>query len=685
MAANDQKLIAPYVEWAVATEFAYLPGEWFRVLLELTGPAADFAKQVEEHRELEKLIKVPSIYQSVSREFAREDVTFCMAIMSKAALEALVGHPHRQEIRATLAAVSGSLKRIELGTPTNNPFDPTPATVVSEQLAKNPPKNAIIAVIDDGLAFAHERFRFADGTTRFKYFWDQDDLPSHVLLPGNQVVAGFGFGHELTGYQIDDLVSQHCTHAGQVDEDEVYRKAHQKLAARRAAHGTHVMDIACGLDPDDVSETSPYLIGVQLPKWVTEETSGALLTPLVDAAIAYILNRADLIAWEDDTAPLPVVINLSYGTIAGPHDGTGVLEAAIDQWIATRSKSAPLSVVLPAGNHYLSRCHAHLDMPQAAKHGATSHHPPRHLDWRVQPDNKACSFAEIWLPLAAQDGYPPNVAFRIHTPTGQHSHWLYPGDYWAWSPTSGVRFEAAYYDPPPGERRWLRLSMAPTTQMRAHPRTVPSGTWRIEMENHGGKVEFDAWIQRGDTPFGHPLWGRQSRLDDADYVRFDPQGHPEQEDIGASDIQRRITLNAIATGQYSIVIGGFRHSDGKVAEYSCSGPVETPRTGPDASAVADDSVAARGVVAAGTRSGSVLALRGTSVAAPQVTRRIAGWMTQGLRGDRAMVRQYAANGDPQAPAPGSRDEERLGAGRFDGPEPAPEEPPPRDLRWKRWY
>ena len=83
----------------------------------------------------------------------------------------------------------------------------------------------------------------------------------------------------------------------------LYREAGQNLAARRAAHGTHVMDVACGLDADEDRRQFPLLIGVQLPKWVTEETSGALLTPLVHAAITYILDRADKIAADDGTVP----------------------------------------------------------------------------------------------------------------------------------------------------------------------------------------------------------------------------------------------------------------------------------------------------------------------------------------------------------------------------------------------
>ena len=679
MADNDRKLIAPYVEWAVATEFRYQPGEWFRVLLELEGSVAKFAADVEENSSfLKDYIRVPSIFQSISREYKGKDQKFCMAIMSKDALKALVGHERHKELRARLEKFTSPLRRIDLGTPTTTLFDPTPTQAVLQPLATIPPQVTIVAVIDDGLAFAHERFRFADGTTRFKYFWDQDDIPANVLLPGNKVVPGFGFGHEMTGSQIDALMGQ-CTHTGVIDEDEVYRQAGQKLVARRAAHGTHVMDIACGLDPVDATETSPYIIGVQLPKWVTEETSGALLTPLVDAAIAYILNRADLIAAGANSAPLPVVINLSYGTIAGPHDGTGALEAAIDEWIALRG--SPLSIVLPAGNHYLARCHAHLKL----SHHTTSHTPHTHLTWRVQPDDKANSFVEVWLPLKAQDGHRPHLAFRIQTPTGQYSSWIHPGGHWRWPSANDVRFEATYYDYT-GQRPWLKLAMGPTqtydTPTYANVPTVPSGNWRIEIENHRGALDFDAWVQRGDTPFGHPLWGRQSRYDDPAYVRFDLAGRPEQTD-NASPIHRRGTLNAIATGQYSTVVGGFRHSDGVIAEYSGSGPAAT-RTGPDASAVADDSVAARGVVAAGTRSGSAIALRGTSVAAPQVTRRIADLMTQQVKADRAAVRYAAQQGDPAAPQPGSKEEERFGAGRFDGPEPAPEEQPPNDRRWKRW-
>ena len=45
------------------------------------------------------------------------------------------------------------------------------------------------------------------------------------------------------------------------------------------------------------------------------------------SAIHYILDRARRLSPQ---RPLPVVINISFGYIAGPHDGSGLLERFMD-------------------------------------------------------------------------------------------------------------------------------------------------------------------------------------------------------------------------------------------------------------------------------------------------------------------------------------------------------------------
>jgi hypothetical protein len=507
---------------------------------------------------------------------------------------------------------------------------------------------------------ANERFR-VNGKTRFKYFWNQDDM-TNVNPP-----PGFGWGRELSDQNINDLLYAHI-HSDLVDEAALYREAGQQLVARRIKHGTHVMDIAGGPDPEDTTYPPPYLIGVQLPRWVTAESSGMVLTPAVYEAINYIVNRADQIA---AGASFQIVVNISYGTIAGPHDGTGVFEAAIDQLIAGRS--TPLRVVLPAGNHFLARCHASFDLKAAT----STEKPVQKLHWRIQPDDKANSFVEIWLPKLTADNTRPRVSVRLTSPTGKASRGVMPGEQDPSLPASLYpppqppypQFLVQSFDPA-GERPSIVLAVASTAAPTSSDYTAPSGTWIIEIKNEAAEVTIDAWVQRGDTPFGLPLWGRQSRFDDENYKRFDLAGYPWQEDHDGSYIHRFGSLNALATGQHSIVIGGFRRNDGTPCEYSGAGPVATPgRTGPDASAVADDSKVLNGVLAAGTRSRSTVDMLGTSIAAPQVTRLVAGWMAQGLPSDRATVQYFARQYDQYAPPQGSELEQRLGEGRMNQAEP----------------
>jgi len=665
--AEDQELLAPYLKWAVSTKFAYLEGEWFSVLLEVEKGAAHFATEAERSA-LAKLIWVAPAYRTPLKGFKEEAITRFSAVMHQDALDALLNEDGSSDVATEINKLG--IKRIEFGTPAASPF-PKGASETSARArsAATQPAvlgpSAIVAIIDDGLAFAHERFRCRNGQTRFKYFWNQDDTT------GIGQPADFLSGREFSESDINGLLASCSSPSGIVDEDALYRQAGQKLVGRRVKHGTHVMDIACGMNPIDVTAQSPYLIGVQLPSRVTERTSGVLLTPAVRDAIHYIMRRADQIANDMNSAPLPIVVNISYGTIAGPHDGTGLFEATIDQLVASRP--TPLRVVLPAGNHYLARCHATFDLPAGAI---------QLLRWRVQPDNKAGSFMELWLPRMAVDGHSrPQVEVQITTPTRESSGWISPGQHWYWPSHHDRRFWAANYDPP-GRRPRLFLAMAPTADLSMSPRTAPSGTWLVEVRNAGVQVAVEAWIQRGDTPFGYPLFGRQSRFDDPEYKRFDLAGRPCQDDTPPNSyVRRRGSINALATGQRSIVVGGFRRSDRTPSEYSGSGPTATPvtippqRIGPDAAAAADDSPVLCGLLAAGTRTGSVAAMSGSSVAAPQIARRISELMTSALASDRAAVQVDAAAGDPKAPGPNSPLRERLGTGRMDRAEPV-------YLRWK---
>ena len=80
------------------------------------------------------------------------------------------------------------------------------------------------------------------------------------------------------------------------------------------------------------------------------------------------------------------------------------------------------------------------------------------------------------------------------------------------------------------------------------------------------------------------------------------------------------------TGTQTIVVGGWLRRDGRLPTYTAAGTAGVPpgtRAAPDYVVPTDDSLVHAGVLAAGSRSGSVVAMSGTSVAAPQRARALA--------------------------------------------------------------
>jgi hypothetical protein len=261
----------------------------------------------------------------------------------------------------------------------------------------------------------------------------------------------------------------------------------------------------------------------------------------------------------------------------------------------------------------------------------------------------------------------------VTTPTGDATpQWIQEGEEWIWQEGGEVLCKVFYLTTaaPGRTRNMIFIALAPTATLDPVRKIAPSGIWKILLrKKNAGKALIDAWIQRDDTPYGYPRRGRQSRFEDDIYEYWDKKGREEEVD-NASYIQRKGSINAIGTGGKSIVIGGFRRKDWRQAKYSAGGPVVKPPgrgvpqdDGPDAMAVSDDAPAHLGLLAAGTRTGSVIPMNGTSVAAPQITR----WIAQaGGAPDRTAVSGMAAGAPPPnaAPAPPVT---RVGGGRKELP------------------
>ena len=156
-------------------------------------------------------------------------------------------------------------------------------------------------------------------------------------------------------------------------------------------------------------------------------------------------------------------------------------------------------------------------------------------------------------------------------------------------------------------------------------RIVPSGRWSVTIKNISPMpLDIEAWIKRSDTPGARRAKGRQSYFDDPRYRRFDDNTRPTEFDDPAttSYVKRQGTLSGIATGTRTFVIGAYQRQATPCtwmpAIYSSQASVIM--RAPNWLAPGDDSTACPGTLSAGPRNGTRIAMRGTSVAAPQAAR-----------------------------------------------------------------
>ena len=513
------------------------------------------------------------------------------------------------------------------------------------------PPRAVIAVIDDGLPFAHRAFLGADGRTRVSHVWLQSAAAR--LRPhgaATDIADPVPFGREWTNGEIDAL-------RGTLGHDEraLYRHAwgvartqpHLGQPMRRhATHGAHVMGIAAGNDasmvphapmPDDIA-----IVAVQLPDAISWDTSGFGKEAYLLSALHYVFHRAERIAAHCEVRPLPLVVNLSYGWSAGPHDGRSPVERGMQDLLERRNaRVAPTAIVVPTGNTFEADLHASLtakdfgslavpdgpdapDAPDASERTVS-------VGWRLQPDDRTSSYLEVWFPegtegwtvaLDPPDGAALDAAASVELAGDADA----PG-----SPRTFVDLgwrgrTIGQLSADGSDGRWrVLVALAPTAYTRGEDRRAPAGTWRVRITGKpwtaadGSAVDSQAqdvlprrtlglWVQRDDDPVALRMHGRQSRLTDVDGDRGRIDGFG--------------SLSGIATAPAATRVAGFDAATGRAAPYSSVGrrggaaPV-------DMAAASDRSPARPGVRSIGVTSGTGAVMVGTSAAAPAAARHMA--------------------------------------------------------------
>lgn len=523
-------------------------------------------------------------------------------------------------------------------------YDPnqTPAKWIAPQSA---PK-AIIAVIDDGIPFAHRAFLKGDGKSRISHLW--------VQAAGADQTAAVPFGREITNGAIDDWRALYGD-----DELRLYRAA-QVIAPsqpelgqsllRRATHGGHIAGIAAGNDAcfgdmalgDDIA-----IIAVQLPNTIAWDTSGFGKDMYMLSALHYVCHRARAIAAHftptgQPVVELPLVVNFSYGWSASRHDGQSEMALAMDQLIGARKLDQPkTALVMPTGNTFESKMHGQICATDFQNKSFS-------FGWHLPPDDRTSSYLEIWLPTGvAADEFSVKI-----TPPNGHS--LSSPDQISFIPDPDLAGQAdpARYveltidghivgqlsvDNHRGSRWRCLVAFIPTVYVGSQDRRLPAGLWTIEIQcqstpDLGTEGAINIWVQRDDDPTELQTGGRQSRLVDLNPISRTVDNPLTQYDDPLGMVRGYGAINGVATGQHVTRVAGYCDTTKRPSRYSGAGGLQKTGSPPPApfpwgpqpflSANSEDSLWHSGAKSIGTLSGSCARLVGTSVAAPAAAR----WM-----------------------------------------------------------
>lgn len=540
----------------------------------------------------------------------------------------------------------------------------------------------VMATIDDATPFAHMDLRDRNGRSRVECCHLQPVFPA----------AGgpAAFGMEFSRADIDALVAAHGP-----DEDAIYAESgalafarpNPSALTRLATHGAHVLGAAAGFrhgrrwrayESEETDLDQLRVIAVQLP--VQPEMDAALYgrDGAILAGAHYIFHQAEKIAAAYGQTSVPLIMTLSYGFTAGPHNGRSDIEAELAALLAIRRAapiSAPTHIVLPAGNTFASSLIASIKADDFVAAGDV-----RQVDipWRISPTDRTRNILEVWFEAGADLS---SLAIDLIAPGGGGltlAAGEAAGDFAGRSVIAGAGTAGECACGMSAGLRRLSIVLHPTEPTPGATGLSPPGRWtlRLSCPNPAALAgPVRCRIQRDEDRAGRVRGARQSYFDDPRDVPHAPDGTFSTQDRGL--VARYGSINGLATNGAFIVAAGYEERRREPARYSAAGEIAS---GPGSmraghvscSAPTDTSSVLRGRIGSGSRSGAYFRLVGTSSAAPRVARALAraylgkpsGW--SGPDFDGAPI--AALDAEPTAPAANPDAEparrERLGALMF---------------------
>lgn len=453
---------------------------------------------------------------------------------------------------------------------------------------------AIVGIIDDQFDFLNAYYAkdLAKTATRFLAVWDQND---HVALQTGKV---------WLEAQIDNHIQQfgrsYASYSG------------LNYPIKLRSHGVSVASLAIkniAKCKPEVIDSEPNIIAVQLPSNTVVDTSGASLGAHALDAMHYIFNIAALHTPIAQTFKRPVVVNLSYGAIAGAHDGTSILEAAMDELLTLRAVNT--AIVLPAGNSRETRTHLSGDIEPNAVF---------EFNWTIPPSDATDSFLEIWI-----DG-DKSIEVRVIPPYGASvSGWVTEDTMALWqtshceiTETVGALINIGKSTNSNLHKQTL-IALAPTKYSKNVPNAlISAGVFKIQVKNKSStKINMQAWVERDDAVLGFDGGGQQSTLS---YLDEAQQKLNTSQEVG--------TLNSIANGAHTISVAAYVQSNGEPCNYSGESLTGAFRKNKLTVAAPGDEGEGpwQGLEVREALGSDTFRIGGTSLATPAVTRWLADYM-----------------------------------------------------------
>ena len=294
-------------------------------------------------------------------------------------------------------------------------------------------RGVLIGIVDTGIDWRHPDFWDDAGRSRIVALWDQttDGAPP----------MGWDYGTEWQRWQIEARV------ATETDEN---------------GHGTHMAGIAGGAGQADARYTG-----------VAPDAEFIIVKAILDTshvidAWRYIVGKARYLG-------RPVVINNSFGSHFGAHDGTNDLETALN------ALAGPgVLFVAAAGNEGESAIHASGWVPQAGE--VTVHF--------TFTDAYPRSYADVNLWYEGTD----RLAVSVAAPTGETFGPVAPGEFQRYTASDGTRvvIDAISAPWPVNGDNWVRI------RLDRDDGSSLKGLWAFTL--HAVQVtdgRFDAWLATG--------------------------------------------------------------------------------------------------------------------------------------------------------------------------------------------